>query len=299
MKNIIKNRLYKKVLLSIAVITMAVFIIPQLNASPDVGPYMEIGPNNLTVMEGNSVNIDINYSGNVSEIGLSTGSVVLKNFTANKSISGSGYSRVLTLSNIKKTGDGAAIVSVTGGTAVDGDGDLANSASVSLNINSKDTVAPKLVISNPSPSEVYNGEKVTYTLSYSDDVGISEIGLSTGSIVLNGFTADRSISGSGNTRVLTLTNIQGSVGGNKTVTITGGTAVDEAGNLANKATSPAFTINEKKPEPEPNPNPEPNPENNSTSQINNNTTNVTNNTTNNITNEQKPSDWVNNPYTGK
>ncbi|MCX8074573.1 MAG: S-layer homology domain-containing protein, partial [Clostridia bacterium] len=98
-----------------------------------------------------------------------------------------------------------------------------------------------LSISGPSSSTVKVGGTITYTLNYSDNVGIASIMTGPGAIVTNGFTATKTVTGSGNTRTVTLSNIQGSLG-SKTISVTGGTAADASGNLSNAATSPAFTI---------------------------------------------------------
>ena len=50
------------------------------------------------------------------------------------------------------------------------------------------------------------------------------------------------ISVNGNIATITLSNIQGNVGGNKVMYVSGGTAVDTAGNLCNKVQGAAFTI---------------------------------------------------------
>jgi signal transduction histidine kinase len=107
---------------------------------------------------------------------------------------------------------------------------------------------------------------------YSDDKGIANIWLSSGSIVLNGFTANIRITGTGNSRTITLSNVQGAVGGSKSISITGGTASDAAGNLSNAATSAAFIIVKDNDVPQ---DPKPQDQTN------------------------KPADWIPNPNTGK
>ena len=104
---------------------------------------------------------------------------------------------------------------------------------------------------------------------------IKNISLVANNVTLNGFKANVTISGTGLTsRTITLSDIQGELGTGKNISITAGTAVDAAGNKANAASSNSFEIFEEKVEdvkPEPQPQPE----------------------------QQKPSDWIPNPNTGK
>jgi len=245
-----KNNLLNKVVSILCVLTITIMTLPVGNyVSALTGVYLGISaPSNYNPKSGDTVNLTLNYTGDVANVWVGAGSVVLNGFTANKSISGSGNSRTLTLSNLQGVGSSKS-VSVTGGTAESSTGELSNSVTSGLfTINAAvpaDTIAPVLTISGPNPNSVYTGETVTYVAKYTDNVGIANIWLGNGSIVLNGFTANKSITVSGNDRIITLTNIQGSIGGSKSISITGGTAIDAAGNLANKATSSPFSIVER------------------------------------------------------
>ena len=145
---------------------------------------------------------------------------------------------------------------------------------VAFTILPNDTVSPVLTISEPNPAQVYAGGTVTYTLTYTDNVGIRKISLKESDLGLNGFTATKKVViNSNNTATVTLSNIQGEVGGNKTLYVAGGTAIDDDFNMANAATSKAFVIAKKSTPTPADPKPaDPKPE--------------------------KPSDWRENPNTG-
>jgi|GEM_PF-2104716 len=245
-----KINLMKKVISILCVLTITIMTLPVGNyVSALTGVYLGISaPSNYNPKSGDTINFTLTYTGDVGNIWLGTGSVVLNGFTANKSISGSGNSRTVTLSNLQGVGSGKS-VSITGGTAISSSGELSNSAnsvvSGTFTINPAtpaDTTKPVLVITGPNPNSIYLGQTVTYVAKYTDNVGIANNWLGSGSIILNGFTANKSIAVSGNDRIITLTNIQGSIGGSKSISITGGTAMDAAGNLANAANSSPFTI---------------------------------------------------------
>ena len=74
--------------------------------------------------------------------------------------------------------------------------------------------------------------------------GISRINLSSAYVTLNGFTANVSISGSGNTRMITLSNIQGTAG-KKTISIKSGAAENDSGSSLPTPKSVSFTLTEK------------------------------------------------------
>jgi CSLREA domain-containing protein len=117
-----------------------------------------------------------------------------------------------------------------------------------------DRTAPVVSISGPSQAAAKTGSAVTYTVSY-DDANFGSSTLSTGDIVLNKTgtaNATISVSGSGNTRVVTLSGISGE--GTLGISVASGTASDLAGNIAPAAgpgetftlddTAPSVTINQ-------------------------------------------------------
>lgn len=113
-----------------------------------------------------------------------------------------------------------------------------------------DTTPPTISISSPSVSSTKGGP-VTYTVSYSDDTGVSAITLTSSNITLqktgtaNGTVA---VSGTGTaSRTVTISNITGD--GLMSISIAAGTASDAAGNTA-PAAGPAtsFYADNTKPE---------------------------------------------------
>jgi len=105
-----------------------------------------------------------------------------------------------------------------------------------------DTTNPTLTISPPSLASTSTGP-VTYTLTYADNMGLSDIGFRTGSITLNK-TGDANgtvtTSGTGNTRTLTISGITGT--GTLSLSVAAGTAGDFARNGAN-AVGPSTAFN--------------------------------------------------------
>jgi hypothetical protein len=244
-----KLNIIKKVISILCVLTFTFITLPLGNyVSAMTGVYLGISaPSNYNPKAGGSVTFTLSYTGDVYNIYLPTGAVVLNGFTANISISGTGNTRTLTLSNLQGVGSNKS-VTITGGTAVDRLGTLSNMVtSGKFTINEAapvDTTSPVLSVTGPNINSIYAGQTVSYTANYSDNVGITNIYLPAGAIVLNGFTANISVSGTGNTRTITLSNVQGAIG-DKSITITGGTGIDAAGNLSNLAKSPIFKLVQK------------------------------------------------------
>ncbi len=127
----------------------------------------------------------------------------------------------------------------------------------------KDDENPSISISKASRSSVKANGEVTYTVDYIDNIGIENITLSEKDITLYGFTAKVSISGEGNSRKITLSNINGELGGLKYIVIAKGTASDKVGNTVDKELKSGYFK-------------------------------LVDNTT-----SSKPDDWVTNPNTGK
>ncbi len=124
------------------------------------------------------------------------------------------------------SGDGIKTVYVKYRDAVGNETSGTVSSSITL-----DTVAPALQISSPSVP-VTTGSNVTFTVTYT---GADTITLSDTNIIINetgliGSTVYASVSGTGNTRTVTINAIsgEGSIG----ISIVGGTASDAAGNIA-------------------------------------------------------------------
>lgn len=94
----------------------------------------------------------------------------------------------------------------------------------------KDETAPTMEIGRLSKKSVKIGEDISFEVQYKDETEMGEITLNKNDITLYGFKADIKVSGDGNKRVVTLSNIQGNLGGLKYVKIGTKTAKDKAGN---------------------------------------------------------------------
>lgn len=127
----------------------------------------------------------------------------------------------------------------------------------------KDETAPIMEISELSDKTTQIGKEISFEIAYKDETEMGEITLNKNNITLYGFTADINISGEGNTRKVTLSNIQGNLGGLKWIEISDKTAKDKAGNeVKEKGKTATFKV------------------------IDNDTKN-------------KPDDWIENPNTGR
>ena len=263
----------KKALVVLSVIAISFAAFPAINHVGAWAAAVKVSPVSSKVVEDNGQLIfTLTYTNDINRITLNASDLYLNGFTANINIANSGNSRVVTLSNIHNTsGSSLKRVKVSGGTAISSDGQLANAIQTEsftikeqqqTQTGTNDDVAPVAKISGPNPSQVYIGGTVTYKVTYTDNVKVQKITLNSGDIRLNGFTADKSVSISGNTATITLSNIKGDVGGNKTVYVSGGTAFDSNGNLCNAVTGSAFTLLSKN---VPN-----NPDNNNNNNNNNN-----------------------------
>ena len=273
----------KRILVVLSIIAISFAAFPAINYVGAWAACLSCSPISSKVVEENGqVIFTLKYTNDINIITLTEADLRLDGFTADINIGISGNNRVITLSNIKNKAGSSATkrVYVSGGTAVSSDGQLSNAVQTeSFTIQgaqAKDSVAPVATISGPSVVNVYAGGTVVYTITYTDNVGIKAITLNANDIRLSGFTATKNVSINGNVATITLSNIQGNVGGNKTIYVSGGTAIDAQGNLCNAVTGSAFSIIKK----------------NVVQENNNKDDNKKDNNT-------KPSDWVANPNTGK
>ena len=206
------------------------------------------GPSASQVTEGGSVSYTLTYTDNVAVTGidLKRAAIGLYGFDGDVVISGEGNkNRVITINNVKNVGTNKYIT-VNSGTGFDAELNLCNGVKSNpfeiVAAKQKDTVAPVLTISNPNPAKVTEGESVSFTLTYTDDVAIAGIDLKKGAIGLYGFTGDIVISGEGNkNRVITINNVK-NVGTNKYITVNSGTGFDAELNLCNGVKSNPFEI---------------------------------------------------------
>ena len=194
-------------------------------------------PDSNSINVGGTVRYVVTFADNVgiAKINLSESYINMNGFTANVSVTGTENSRTIVLSNVQGTA-GSKNISIKSGAAEDAAGNktLATPNSISFTLNEsvkeEDKVRPSISISEPSLKQIYMGETVSYVVTFADNKGIAKVNLSNDYIVLNGFTASVKITESGNTRTITLSNVQGDVGKNCNITIKSGAAEDAAGN---------------------------------------------------------------------
>ena len=213
-----------------------------IDASP---PTIAIGSPSVSPAKSGPVTYTVTYTdAHFTSSTLVPGNVTLnKTGTANATsitVSGSGSTRTVTLSGI--TGDGTLGISLVAGTASDAAGNLAGPAGPSA-VFTVDNTPPAVAISNPSSAATAGGP-VSFTVTYTD-ANFASSTLASGNITLNKTgTANASsigVSGSGNTRTVTLSAITGD--GTLGISVAAGTASDAAGNLAGPAgPSPSFTV---------------------------------------------------------
>ncbi|MDD2627627.1 MAG: S-layer homology domain-containing protein [Clostridia bacterium] len=200
-----------------------------------------VGPSATSVNAGGTITYKVNFYDNkaVTSVNLSSSHVRLNGFTANVSVSGSGItSRTITLSNIQGAAGAGKSITILAGAAQDATGNstVQTPSSLTFTLASKvitespDTTRPSVSIVGPSIAKVYSGGTIKYTVNFYDNRGIERVNLSSSYLILNGFTANVSVAGSGVSRTVTLSNIQGALGKNKSITVKAGAAIDAAGN---------------------------------------------------------------------
>jgi len=152
--------------------------------------------------------------------------------TANGIVSvspGSGTTRTVTITGI--TGDGTLGISLAAGTASDTAENLALGAGPSATV-SVDRDMPGVVISAPSQSFARTGDTVAYTITYTDTT-LQNVTLTAANVTLLRTGSAKGtvlVSGSGNTRTVTITKITGD--GTLGISIKAGTATDASGQKA-------------------------------------------------------------------
>jgi len=181
----------------------------------------------------------------VTYSGADTISLAAADITLNKtgsadgsvSVSGNGNTRTVTVSNI--SGNGSLGINVGARTAFDQAGNGASAAGPSSTF-AVDNTAPSLTIGSPSTS-LSSTDIVSFIVTYS---GADTISLAPSDITLIATGSARgsaAVIGSGNTRIVTISNIIGD--GTLAISIAAGTATDKAGNGAPAAgPSTSFTV---------------------------------------------------------
>ena len=263
--------------------------------------------------EGDSISFSVEFSGsnliNGGNIPFNSSYVVLHGFSANVNVIKNNYTRyTVTLNNTRGNSSGN-YVEIKSGAAVANDG-LSSAYSSTTNSNSfsirgNDTVAPSISLIGPNISSVNNGGTVTYIVRYTDASGVTNVNLFANSVKLNGFTAQVSVSGSGENskvveRKITLSNIQGT-NGSKYITVVAATASDYAGNRTNGVNSSPFNLVNRTSYSNSSGNNGNNSNSGNSTQGNGekNNSGEENKEENKEENNNRPADWVPNPKTGK
>ena len=257
--------------------------------------------------EGDSISFSVEFSGsnlvNGGNITFNSSYVTLHGFSANVNVIKNSYTRyTVTLNNIRGNSSGN-YVEIRSGAAIANDGlgaaYSATTNSNSFSINAGDSISPSISLIGPNISSVNNGGTVTYIVRYTDASGVTNVNLYANSVKLNGFTAQVSVSGSGENskvveRKITLSNIQGT-NGSKYITVVAATASDYAGNRTRGVNSSPFSLVNRTSNYS-NKNSSGSGNNNSSD---NNEDNKEENKNDEEKNENRPADWIPNPKTGK
>ena len=213
-------------------------------------------PNPSTVDVGGTVKYTVYFDDEtgVKAVNFNSSYVDIHGFNAKVSVSGSGNEqRIVTLSNIQGAADSDNYITVKAGAVVD----TSNNNSKAVNSSKftitgkgiKDTTIPTVTISKPNPSSIYAGETVKYTVYFDDETKMGTVNFNSSYVDIHGFDANVSVSGSGYTYVVTLSNVKGAADSDNYITVKAGAAQDAAGNKTKAVNSSVFTIKEKDPDP--------------------------------------------------
>lgn len=110
-----------------------------------------------------------------------------------------------------------------------------------IDVTNKETTPPTISISKPGAMDVNLGDTIEYIVSFTGENGVF-INLVESHIILNGFSAEVSVTGEALTRTILLQNIQGAAGGPKYITIPTDIAKDSEGKGNIDKDSPAFKL---------------------------------------------------------
>lgn len=273
-------------------------------------PTVRIG-NISNCSQGDSISFSVEFSGNNlvngGSIPFNASYVTVHGFSANVGVIKNTYSRyTVTLNNVRGNSSGN-YVEIRSGAAIANDGlgsaYSATTYSNSFSIGSNDTVAPSISLIGPNISSVNNGGTVTYIVRYTDASGVANVNLYQNSVKLKGFTANVSISGSGENskvveRKITLSNIQGS-NGSKYISIVAATASDYNGNRTIGVNSSPFKLVNRGAVNSSGSSSSSGQNSNGNGDQNNDSASEETKEENNEENKDKPADWVPNPKTGK
>ena len=316
---------YNKVILAVSIVVCIVLTFFATNIVKAITRPVVTISNIPSCNEGDTISFTVDITGDHITTGgtlpFDESFVLLSGFSANvsvkrNSVSDNGGKFTVTLNNVRGNESGNYI-RIKGGAAVAFEGRTTFASpltsSNTFDIRASDTKAPTISIIGPNVSSINDGGTVTYIVRYADESGVTNVNLNSSSIALSGFTANITVSGSGENskvveRKVILSNVQGS-NGNKYISVHGGTASDYSLNRVGGANSSMFelvnkqtvdtSVNNK-------------PSNNNT-RGNENNTSISGNTkqqenTNSVSEDNnteidnkndKPADWIENPKTGK
>ena len=273
-----KKMLFKTIGISLVIFISIIFNRQIFAESYDTQPpKVNISaPSKSTISEGESITYTIKMTDNsgISAINITRADITMKGFSATITIKKTAINtNTITFSNIKNTNstESGKYIVISKNVVVDTYNNF-NSATSSPKFNiktetttpkpvtpnpttpkpvtpKKDTTLPVVKISKPTKTNVNEGENISFTINFSDNKGIRSVNLKENNIKLNGFEADIKIEGTGNkTRKITLSNIKGTEGKNKYITIGSGVVIDTTGNRSKAVSSSKFTLNKEQEE---------------------------------------------------
>ena len=211
----------------------------------NTAPTVTIGTPSRSFTATSSVTYTVTYAdANFNTSALTAGNVSLNTTgTANGTVGVTGSATTYTVTISSIVGNGTLGISLAAGGATDQAGNTspASSASTPFTV---DNIAPTVTISAPTSTITATGP-VVYTITYADG-NFSASTLTAANVTLNstgGSAGTISVSGSGSTRLVTISSITGN--GTLGISLVAGTAADLAGNLAAGAgPSATFTVDQ-------------------------------------------------------
>lgn len=248
MKNIFKKTFAIVALVAVIFTNIPVYVFAA-NADTTVPTVTISGvKSGMTVDKGATLTLKVYFDDEtaLSSIYLPAKNVVTNGFDANVSVSGTGSSRTVTLTNIQGSGSGKSIT-IAAGSATDESGNKSKAVTTrTFTIDAGDVTIPTVTIKKPSPSTVKVGGTVTYTVYFDDETAVKAVNFNADYVKLNGFSATKVVSGLGNKqRTVTLSNIQGAADSDNYITVLAGSVVDTSGNKSKAVNSSKFTIEAK------------------------------------------------------
>jgi len=206
-------------------------------------------PSPMTVEVGDTVKYIVTFSDETAmgTVNFNKDYVVPIGFAANIIVTGEGNRKTVTLTNIQGGIDSDNRIAIRAGAAVDAAGNKTPAVEASnFTVKAtevKDSIAPVVKVESVNPSRVYVNGTVKYTVTFSDNVAVTDVHLYASKITTVGFDADISVEVKGlKSAEITLKNIKGTIGNNKYIKIASGVVLDAEGNRSGEVTSMKFSI---------------------------------------------------------